>query len=270
VFAKFEKIILPRSSLTNNEKMNIEPITEQIEAYLDQRLSDDALLVFEEKLNSSTELQQEVALHRQIRGFLTEKMVGDLKTQVKDWIREDEQAETLTTTKPTFSIWRNPTLWRAAASVLLVVGLGWWFLRPADTLRQSPGQYMAVLAAEGPGVLQSTENLRSVWSEAFNQKKYEVVTQILDTVSVRSAEEQYYWGLAYSLQKPAQYDKAVQVLSDKTIAKSIYKDKAEWTIALCYLQQGQTTQAKALLTKIAATGNSFSEDAAQLSINAKW
>jgi hypothetical protein len=195
---------------------------------------------------------------------LAEKTVGDLKNQVKGWIREDEQAETLTTTKPTFSIWRNPTLWRAAASVLLIVGLGWWFLRTDDTLRESPEQYMAVLAAEGPGVLQSAENLRSVWSDAFNQKKYEVVTQILDTVSVRSAEEQYYWGLAYSLQKPAQYDKAVQILSDKIIAKSIYRDKAEWTIALCYLQQGQITEADALLSKIAKADNSFSPSAKAL------
>jgi hypothetical protein len=244
--------------------MDFELTTEQIEAYLDQRLSQDDLLVFEEKLNKNPDLQQEVALHQQIRGFLTEKTVGDLKNQVKGWIQEDEQTKTVATAKPTFTIWRKPTLWRAAASVLLVVGLGWWLLRTDDRLQSSPEQYMAALAAEGPGVLQSTENLRSVWSEAFNQKKYETVTTILDTVSLRSAEEQYYLGLAYSLRTPEQYDKAIQVLSDKIIAKSIYRDKAQWTIALCYLKQGQTTKANELLVKIAKADNSFSENAEEL------
>jgi hypothetical protein len=248
----------------DNKQMNTIQTTEQIEAYLDKLLNPEDLLSFEQKLTTDTKLQEEVALHRQIRNFLAQQTISDLNAQVKGWIQEDKQAEKQIAVKATFSVWKNPTLWRAAASVVLVVGMGWWFLRTDDAIKLSPDEYMATLAAEGPGVLQSTENLRSIWSEAFNQKKYKDVTSILDTVSVRSAEEQYYWGLGYSLQIPAQFDKAIDILSDKTIAKSIYQDKAEWTTALCYLKQGQTAKAKALLEKIAKADNSFSEGAAAL------
>ena len=228
--------------------------TALIEAYLNQALGSTERADFENRLLVENELQKELSLHQQIRGFVIENEVTHLKSQVKNWLKEDEQIE-----KP--KIFAFPNLIRIAASVAIIAGLGWYFLMNDASKVANEQQYLSELISQNPGTLQGTD-ARSKWVASFQAKNYQAVIDTLEKNTARTPEEEYHLGLAYTATK--NYPKAIESFSSKMVQDSVYAEKATWAIALIYVKQNEKEKAKELLEKIANSNSEFSEKARKL------
>jgi tetratricopeptide (TPR) repeat protein len=243
---------------------NVENTT-LIEDYLNGDLPEQEAKDFEEKLETEAELAEEMALHQRIRSFTAENEIQKLKNQVKGWLEEEAQEKPETAGK---TIPLNPKIkqnsWvsgiRIAASVLVVLGLGWWyFATKTDTV--SGNDQLAALIAKEPSNLQGNDD-RSLWIAAYRAKDYEKVISLLENKSPKTSEEQYYLGLSYAAK--ADFEKAITQFDSKVIADSAYTEKAAWAMALILLKQNRQTEAKKLLEKIANSDSEFNEKAKKL------
>lgn len=259
--AIFKEILLRISSL---EIMRKKDNTELIEAYLNNELTAEDKATFENRLNADKDLVAELALHKQIRGFVKENEVQQLKNQVKVWLQEEVAfvpSEMKVVKKPFLSI---SGLARIAAILAVVLGIGWFYFsdkNPEMTAEVAQDKYFTELLAQNPGTLQGDDQ-RSVWIQAFSEKNYDQVILIIEKKQEKTPEEIYYLGLSYSAK--GNYAKAIEQLSMKTLQDSVYAEKAEWAIALIYLKQDDKPKAKALLQKIAKSNSEFAEKAKAL------
>ena len=235
--------------------------TELIEAYLNNELTAEDKATFENRLNADKDLVAELALHKQIRGFVKENEVQQLKNQVKVWLQEEVAfvpSEMKVVKKPFLSI---SGLARIAAILAVVLGIGWFYFsdkNPEMTAEVAQDKYFTELLAQNPGTLQGDDQ-RSVWIQAFSEKNYDQVILTIEKKQEKTPEEIYYLGLSYSAK--GNYAKAIEQLSMKTLQDSVYAEKAEWAIALIYLKQDDKPKAKALLQKIAKSNSEFAEKA---------
>lgn len=238
--------------------------TELIEAYLNNELTAEDKATFENRLNADKDLVAELALHKQIRGFVKENEVQQLKNQVKVWLQEEVAfvpSEMKVVKKPFLSI---SGLARIAAILAVVLGIGWFYFsdkNPEMTAEVAQDKYFTELLAQNPGTLQGDDQ-RSVWIQAFSEKNYDQVILTIEKKQEKTPEEIYYLGLSYSAK--GNYAKAIEQLSMKTLQDSVYAEKAEWAIALIYLKQDDKPKAKALLQKIAKSNSEFAEKAKAL------
>ncbi len=244
---------------------NKEDNTDLIEAYLNDELAENERNDFENHLKLDADLAAEVALHKQIRAFVKENEVQNLKSQVKDWLKDDAHVfvatEMKVIKKPFFSM---NNIARIAAAVAIVSGIGWFYFSnktPEMTAEVAQNQYFTELLAQNPGTLQGTDD-RSTWTQAFREKQFDKVIEILEKGIDKTTEEVYYLGLAYSAK--GNYPKAIEQFSTKIVHDSVYAEKANWAIALIYLKQNNKTEAKVLLEKIAKSDSEFSEKAKEL------
>ena len=172
--AIFKEILLRISSL---EIMRKKDNTELIEAYLNNELTAEDKATFENRLNADKDLVAELALHKQIRGFVKENEVQQLKNQVKVWLQEEVAfvpSEMKVVKKPFLSI---SGLARIAAILAVVLGIGWFYFsdkNPEMTAEVAQDKYFTELLAQNPGTLQGDDQ-RSVWIQAFSEKNYDQV-----------------------------------------------------------------------------------------------
>jgi hypothetical protein len=229
--------------------------TNLIEAYLNNEMLGDDLLSFENRLKIEPELAEELALHRQIRGFIKENEVANLKNEVQSWLKEEDK-NTLEL-KPKFeqktSLFSFSNIIKIAAAIIIVSGISWYFFSN-KTSESLENQYLAELTNQAPPQLQGEDD-RAIWAQAYREKKYKQVISILQNKKNTSPEEIYYLGLALSADN--QLDKALIEFSKNLVTKSVYAEKAEWAKALIYLKLYKKIEAKQLLKKIGESDSQY-------------
>ena len=238
--------------------------TDIIEDYLNGLLTPTDKLAFEADLQTDNSLLEELELHKRLRGFVKENEVQNLKYQVKNWLLEEEDKEEtkiiqLPSAKPK-GYFNNNYILRIAAVLMLVSGVGWYFIR--NNAAGNETQYLAELSSQNPEQLQGVADERTAWTEAFRDKNYQNVIDYLSKKTEQSPEEIYYLGLSYVVTQ--QYEKAIEQFTKKSILDSVYVEKADWALALVYLKQKNNDLAKPLLEKIAGSDSEFSEKAKEL------
>jgi hypothetical protein len=248
--------------------------TDLIEAYLNNELLGDDLLNFEKSLMHDAYLVDELALHRQIRGFVKENEVASLKNQVTEWLKtendleatkhkmpeptqgtheEEEKNNLILNSQPTKSTISLSFITKLAAGLAIVSGLSWYFFAN-KTPQHIENEYYAEMINQNPTQLQGADD-RGIWAQAYRDKKYKSVIAILEKKTPITAEEIYYLGLAFSAN--SQFEKAIAQFSIKEITESVYAEKAEWAKALIYLKLYKRTEAKQILKKIENSDSEF-------------
>lgn len=234
--------------------------TELIEAFLNNELGQEERAIFENRLQNEADLQEEVALHKQIKGFVKQHEVENLKSQVKTWLSEEATPKATMTVHKTRTFTLN-NIMKIAAAVVIVSGMGWYLFTDKLSGGGSQEQYLSELVSQNPTMLQGSDD-RSFWTEAFRNKNYQQVIDSLEAKPERTPEEAYHLGLAYTATK--NYPKAIEHFSSKIVQDSVYSEKANWAIALIYLEQNNKAKAKSLLEKIAKSDSEFAEKAKKL------
>ncbi|CCH02186.1 hypothetical protein FAES_4186 [Fibrella aestuarina BUZ 2] len=237
---------------------------ELIEAYLNQELSPADRQSFEQAMASDDALQADVRLHRSLRmglhGLAVEQRVKQAHERYK--ARPDDEA-TSPTAEPTPLLAPRQSAgwgrWAAAASVVLGLGVGYYFLQqPAEptslayaeqSLRQNDDQLTKSL----PAHLAPTERRQLLTAiEAYKTGRYDAV---IDQLAIPAQDRQtepyrhYFLGLTYlAKQQPTAAIAPLQeAVSQSTGA---LRQKADWFLALAYLKSEQSDLARPILNRI--------------------
>lgn len=123
----------------------------RIDQYLQGELSPADRADFEQAMAQNPELAAEVALQRDIEAALSEPEVADLEQKLAQIVAQESSARVIA-----LKGWQR---WAAAASVVLILGLGYLLLRGLQKPRTAEELYLAY--AELPKDLQGQSAVRS-------------------------------------------------------------------------------------------------------------
>ena len=240
---------------------------ETIENYLTGQLTPDERLRFEEALRTDSSVAEALTFY-----MLTKQVARDERTQRRaelDALRngnstsvdpdEDELIEVAT---PVRTLWSVPMRWAAAASVILLLGLGWYFVsQPTSTpvASQLADHYIAAQFAQlpttmdgGPSGSTSTDSLK-LGVGLFNQKDFAGAETVFYGILTRHPDMENalkYAGIV-SLRQ-GKYDQAIDQFH-RLSELDLVSNPGTLYEALAYMKRGQPTdreQAKKLLNEV--------------------
>jgi tetratricopeptide (TPR) repeat protein len=206
---------------------------ETIENYVTGQLSADERWQFETALRTDSALADELAFYLLTKQVATSQAREQRKAEL-DALRDQsiqpprELAEIETRTRP---LWSAPMRWAAAASIVLLLGVGWYFINPSSTdtqlvASQQVDAYIAThfnqlptTMGSGPTGSATTDSLKTgvgLYNEGKLTEAGNVFEQVL-TRQPNNASAIKFAGLV-SLRQ-GNYDKAVSLfhqLSEQT------------------------------------------------------
>ena len=231
---------------------------ELLEAYLNNELSASDRALFEADVRADADLQAEVGQQRDLRLGLRamgiERTLERVRTQYKAAPPEPARADWQPTVVRPLSTWRY---WAVAASVVLVLGLGFYAYQQttgsradiayADTL---PDELIKGFPAESLSPEIRTQFLNALTS--YRAGKYDQVIERLKTLPADKETtyyKDYFLGLSYVAN--GQPTEAIPLLSGAlTTPSAPLRQKVEWCLALAYVKNGQNDQALPILKRI--------------------
>ena len=235
---------------------------ELIEAYLTNELSVADRTSFERDIQADTELKKEVDRQRNIRLGLRalgiERAIEQAKQHYKANSVEaapDDKPQTIV--RPLMS-WRN---WAAAASVVLVLGLGYYTYQQT-TDRQDAMAFSETFSPDPSGQLlkdfpsgRVSSVTRAQFLDAISSYEagnYDAVINQLKTLPIDKQTidyKNYFLGLSYLANK--QPTEAISLLTKAlTTPSTSIRRKAEWFLSLAYIKNGQKEKALPTLKRI--------------------
>lgn len=242
---------------------------ELIEAYLTNELSDADRRSLETDLESDAELQNEVNRQRELRLGLRalgiQAALERARTQYNATLPADERNVNVKPlpTQPSMGVrslanWRY---WAAAASVVVVLGVGYFTYRqsgnhPTDLAYADtsvPGQ-ADQLTKEFPTGTLSPASRQQVLDALANFKagRYDAVIEQLNTLPADRQTihyKNYFLGLSHLANK--QPTVAIPLLQKALETPSVpLQQKAEWFLALAYVKNDQPEKALPTLKRI--------------------
>ncbi|MEM9821692.1 MAG: hypothetical protein AAF985_11490 [Bacteroidota bacterium] len=248
---------------------------EQIERYLNQELSGEALVRFKERLKNDPEWQKQVADYQIIFNGFDVLRKENFAAKLQTWneekplnemrLSEEAQAVSDEEKKQAPKVRWMPRL-VAAASVLIVVSLGiWYFSQTESGLKQFATEQNALVAMhfDTERSIEEEQAQQEQVIEAaamdYEEKNFSASIQKVETIPSKSPyylQAQYLLGHSrFQLQA---YDKAVmafeKVLAHEQIDRFKSREEAAWTYLLSltqvYLQNPNATNANTLKIKL--------------------
>lgn len=252
---------------------------ETIENYLTGQLTPDERLRFEEALRTDSAVAEALTFY-----MLTKQVSRDeAREQVPyDEVREqrraeldalrkkgnlaldaDDEDELIEVATPVRTLWSVPMRWAAAASVILVLGLGWYFVsQPTSTpaAGQLADQYIASRFTQLPTTMDggssgstSMDSLK-LGVGLFNQGNLAGAETVFYGILTRQPDLENalkYAGIV-SLRQ-GKYDQAIEQFHRLSQRTELYSNPGTFYEALAHLKRGQPTdqeQAKKLLNEV--------------------
>ncbi|MEM6342655.1 MAG: hypothetical protein AAF927_02200 [Bacteroidota bacterium] len=227
-----------------------EKIDIKIEQYIQGELSPENQAEFEQAMAQDSELAAEVALQQDIEAAISEPEVAELEQKLAYLMRERSPAKIILP-----SGWRK---WAVAASVVLIVGLGYLLLRESHQSRTPEELYLAY--AELPSDLQLSSGIRSdpsgqesdpgisVWKvvdSLYQAKEYGLAEEKLQTWLVQHPDPQanqtaiYYYYLGMVQLQMEQFSAAQHSL--RKVRSGPYAESANWYVGLADLRTNGTS-----------------------------
>ena len=233
---------------------------ELIEKYVNGEMSDAERKAFEDNLTDDTKLANELLSYQKsrlaIKAAIRQEIREDTGKALQDWKNKKKRR--------TRRIYR----WSIAATILLITAIGIsFFIGNKQTV--SPDQLFAAHFE-----LPKVSNIRTNSSDhpifeqavtAFYEKSF---TTVLDLLSPQATDPDISLSsdalimLGVSHLALNNLSQAINVLQKVDSSGSLYQD-AEWYLALAYLKNGQTNEAKQILGKIAQTPRHFKRQEAK-------
>ncbi len=247
-------------------------INEKLRRYLDGELSPEELTDFETEIAQSEELQEQVALHRQIDGFNDEEdwslYEGDTRA-IKDNIPLFEDAETRefsdklkdfrsgsnkTTARP-----RRKSRWAIAMAVAAGLALILYLTLPKGAsmedlyVEHSTWDELPSLTVKGEA------NAEAEIEQLFLQENYSEVISKIDALSIydRSSASTFLLYKGVSQLELDLYEDALRTFKALIESDLIDNHKGYWYSALAHLKKGDKVLAIEALEVVAANENYF-------------
>lgn len=224
---------------------------ETIENYLTGQLPPDERAQFEVALRTDPAVADAMAFY-----LLTKQVAQE---EARDQRRAELDAlRTQTQNVPVRSLWSAPMRWAAAASIIVLLGLGWSFFRPTDPnvmASRLTDEYIAAHFTTLSNTMDSgsTDSLK-IGSDLFNTGKLAEADAVFENVLTREPnnENALKYGGIVSLRQ-GNYDKAINQFHRLSQQTDLLANPGTFYEALAYLKRSQPldkSQAKKLLEEV--------------------
>lgn len=228
-------------------------LSEQIENYIKGSLSGKSLKDFEKTIESSPELQEEIKIQSELNNVLTNKKSLNFR---KKLIEINNELNLEKTHKETNNTSNTFTLWKIAASILILIGISsliW--LTNSSTSEDLFSEYYVpypIGDIKRGDESSSDDNFKKI---VFNYKKkeYKKVIPVLENIIEQNHNNpQLKLCLGNSYLNTGQLEKAETIFLSFSKQDQYYND-ATWFLSLTYLKMKKEKQVILLLNKL----NSF-------------
>ncbi|TKG95835.1 hypothetical protein EYV94_05950 [Puteibacter caeruleilacunae] len=257
-------IISLRASLEDIRDKNVATNrdTEEIEQYIEGELDNDALRAFEEEMDFNLDLAEEVALHQDINAAIEETDIMALRDNLNSLRKEEEKIEKKDTRGIIKLKGRVRKMWSAAAAcavLLLAVG-GVLNMTSHPTSDQIHGQFYekfemsGVVRSGGTGM--SLELKQAISN--YQQSNFGVAAALLEEQLKTSNDPVIHFYAGATYQEMERFKDAIAHLEKVVVDKdNMFVEKAEWYLALCYIETNQKKRALEYLQQIANNEDSY-------------
>lgn len=200
-----------------------------------------------------------------------EGLLQKLAEQQRDDVLRQNLRMLATTPTPDFGVEEKPIapapsskliyqrLWvaLAAAAILLLGILGWWWMQSDPTVLNASQLAMKYLRQENAPILNNSmagDTLNATEQAARNaylQKDYQTATRLYQTLPPHTAAHYFYLGIAALKQTNANFNLArISLLQARKLGNGWQEDAINWHLALLYLGQNNTPEARKELDNI--------------------
>lgn len=228
-------------------------IEQLIEGYVMGTLSEEGVMMVEEKIKTDVGFAEEVQLFRELTKMV--EIVGDL--EMKQRFQAIDKSLQVGN-RPTRLAWLGRRSWLAlAASILIIVVAVMWFLKPNSantaaifTQHFEPYQMPLSTQSESPDIAKP-------WTKAMQfylQGDYNAATPLLEQLTQKPTSQIYqfhfYLGICQMAQAPPDLMAAIENFDIVQQANKDYVPQATWYMGLAYLKLGKNKVAKAIFKSI--------------------
>ncbi|RKR15415.1 tetratricopeptide repeat protein [Maribacter vaceletii] len=208
---------------------------------------------FNALLSSDTEFKAQFAFEQSLQKVIQDKEGKALKNKLKDF-----EADIKQNTKPVIKL--NFQKWSIAASIVLLVGIGWLGYNSAfgtnyntlyeDNFQQYPNTVYSIT--------RGAEEDNSLERKAFVAYETNDIVSAIELLTALNAKEEnsyvdFYLAQAYLNNNEPK--KAIPFFKEVIAEKGEFSSEAMWYTALSYLKLKDKEKAKLALKDVIATGN---------------
>lgn len=213
------------------------------ENYLNNELSENEKIDFEKQLQNDASIREKFTIYKELNGFLENKFSQEsidfkknLETISKSHFKENNKTKVINF---------KPWYYAVAASVALVFGT-WFMMQNSLPTYEEFNQHETATFSDRGDII---KNLLLA-QKAFNNKDYETAVTNFEIVlkEYKRPEVVYFYGI--SLLEINKFAESEKVFNDLKAGTSIYKDKANWYLALSNLKQKKYQESKMFLKEI--------------------
>jgi len=239
---------------------------EDIENYLDESIDSKERTRLKERLEKHSDLYLEVNKHRELKEALNDTDAIAFKEKLiaisKELKAEEENSKTITQPKikPAFFNWK------IAATIVVIIGLGSYFIINSFALNSSKlfTNYFTAYPLEG---VVRGDSISGFLKEKFNSYRngnYRSAVSNLEELKAKHPEKEVlnlYLGNSYL--QTNQIEKAITEFQSID-SLSTYYENAQWYLALSFLKTNEETQAKNILKKLLKYNGAYNKKASSL------
>ena len=219
------------------------------ESYLNDEMSVEDKFLFEQKLQNDAQFNESFQLYKETSQLLQTKFSSEtisfkdnLKSISKSNFDSDIASENKNKSKV---IDFKPWQYAVAATIVLFIGT-LFFMQNGTPNYNDYNQFEEANFTERGGVIKTLK----LAQEAFNAKEYKKAIPLFETVlkDYQRPEVEYFYGISL-LEDNRILESEVVFIKLKT-GKSIYKDKATWSLALSKLKQKKYEECKKYINEL--------------------
>ncbi|MCW5516891.1 tetratricopeptide repeat protein [Muriicola sp. Z0-33] len=232
---------------------------ELINKYFLEELSSKELEQFQVLLEEDAEFKEQFQFEKEVRKVIVSKERSKLKSKLQELEEELEPPE---------AIRRFP--WRPlsiAASIMVLIGLGWFMLKPDRTDLQGlyssnydiyPNTVFTITRGDSINTLERRAFV------AYESGEFEKAINLFEELSVPDKKDYLDFYLGQSFLQLEKTDKAAQSFLLAIKSNSEFVSESRWYLALTYLKMEDTIKAKLTLEELIEAGDFRKEAAEQL------
>lgn len=226
-----------------------------IEKYIQNRLSKEEKAEFDTLLANDVAFKKEVSLHNDLKQVAKHEDDTDFRNLITGF----------ETVKPQQR--RNYTKWLAVASIILLVGLSYFFnLNNTPSSNELFNNYFEPYRNVIQPIERSAtqQNEKTMAFMAYEKGDYAKAVQLFTNLYATTKEPYYLFYKANALLKLEKADEALPLLQEHLKTKDTLTEKTNWYMALAYLKLEDEENAKKLLQKVIAEGTYKTKEAKKL------
>jgi tetratricopeptide (TPR) repeat protein len=225
-----------------------------IEKYFEGALTPDEQITFTKLLEEDTDFATTFEFEKNVKKAITLNERIDLKKKLQSF----------ETSKPKVKV-KSFKIWYAAASIILICGLGFYFTQTSTTTIYE-NYYQSYPNVVAPTV--RGENNDDIKSEAFfeyDNGNYEKSLELFSKIYTTDKDDYALFYKALSLMELNKTNEAISTFNSFDLSKNnSFTPFVKWYLALSYVKENQKEKAIPLLKSLTETDNPQQEMAKKL------